>query len=211
MCALGGHLPYFTASSSFPTTTQCPLHTYPCAGAKEVTRGRMDMSRPVGGGRRQFLQQDQGSVDKPGCPPGGRLRQESGHFCGDLPTQDLRATQLSLAPSGSIPPLPATHPQKGLLPLCSSLSGQGPCRAVPLWASCGAGQPVQEKMKDPGGGSHGLLHLPAECLWISSAALSRADPCPQWGKKSSKQGTKSDYLWKRDRLCTKEVGGAGVG
>lgn len=74
-----------------------------------------------------------------------------------------------------------------------------------LWACCRAGQLVQEKTREPGGGPHWLPSF-TSCLlgtshahWIRSIAQSRAGPCPQGasspaGEKDSKQEDKKWFL-----------------
>ena len=85
----------------------------------------------------QMLQQGQGSLHSPRSLPFPQRSEERVRTClWGPPGAGLRTAQLSPASSELIPPLPALHLQKGLLPIFSSLPGQGshrpPATAQPV-------------------------------------------------------------------------------
>lgn len=135
------HAPWECACSSSLLTLPSLhpyTHTPPPVQGPRGTRGKTNRSLPVRGGRMQMLQQGQGSLHSPRSLPFPQRRSEERvRTClWGPPGAGLRAAQLSPASSELIPPLPALHLQKGLLPIFSSLPGQGshrpPATAQPV-------------------------------------------------------------------------------
>ena len=142
--------------------------------------------------------------------------------CEDLPTQVCKdlPTQVCEPHSSALPSI--ASPTSSESPLASLLQPPWPgvlqasddstASSATLWACCRAGQLVQEKTRDPGGGPRRLLHLPAVCPWDASRPQSRALPSAgEERQQTVTKVTKSNCGWKREGLCTAEVGGAGVG